>query len=610
MRFTQTTILAGFHLKIQRAFVRFPLVIAASILATATILIGVFTDPPMPEFWLIIKFIIVCLFAGLGILSIDLYGEKNGISALKKFSLYLCIFAFVGFYYFFCLPLDVNQYYFSLSLRTVLSSLGLIILNFTLPVIKDTNDKYWQYTQKIINLLSLAITFSAILFIGTTFILGAINYLFAINVSWKVYVTLVTLSFGIFGICFFLGNIPEDFSQLNQSIPNVWKFLAKYILLPLHTLYALILYAYTLQIFLLWNWPKGGVAYQILGFALAGIGIFLLTYPIRDQKENRLVQFFNQYFFKYLAPLLIVLFCAIGIRVAEFGITENRYFVLLSGIWLTFLCCFFIFSKNQKLKIIPISLCLAIFLSSFGPWNVFAVSFASQVGRLKTLAQKNQMWTGEKLNTLKNRANPQDEKEIVSIIRYINKNFGLSKIQSLVDLDVSKSTTDNSYEQENKLLTSLSLNSNTDLENKQTTQYFTFANTANQKETYYSIRDFDYFLPFFERFQNFENVVINPPGSSTVYVISETTNKKTITIKENGHTIEEIQLEPLVRKLLSIYSMSEYHLPKSAMTIETETDQLKIQLYLTSISARLNKLDNTLSLENTSGYLFLKIKSL
>jgi hypothetical protein len=48
-----------------------------------------------------------------------------------------------------------------------------------------------------------------------------------------------------------------------------------------------------------------------------------------------------------------MLFYAIYLRINQYDLTINRYFVVIFGIWLLVISIYFIFSKKKNLMVIP-----------------------------------------------------------------------------------------------------------------------------------------------------------------------------------------------------------------------------------------------------------------
>jgi hypothetical protein len=153
-------------------------------------------------------------------------------------------------------------------------------------------------------------------------------------------------------------------------------------------IYLLILYAYMFKIVFTAHWPAGWVAWMVMVFSVAGILSLLLIYPLRNEADNTWIRGYSKFYYVALLPLIVLLFCAIYKRVAPYGITEQRYFLLALATWLLFITLYFLLSKKKDIRLVPLSLCILAFLSVWGPWGAFAVSLNSQRHRLEGLLEK------------------------------------------------------------------------------------------------------------------------------------------------------------------------------------------------------------------------------
>jgi hypothetical protein len=116
-----------------------------------------------------------------------------------------------------------------------------------------------------------------------------------------------------------------------------------------------------------WNWPKGWVSSLILGFSATSILSLLLMHPIRDRSENAWIRAAGKWLYIVLIPLIVVLFLAVTERIGDYGIIENRYAGIALGIWLVAQVLYFLFSKSKSIKFTIGSLCLLVFMVSYGP---------------------------------------------------------------------------------------------------------------------------------------------------------------------------------------------------------------------------------------------------
>lgn len=148
--------------------------------------------------------------------------------------------------------------------------------------------------------------------------------------------------------------------------------------------------------------------------------IFFLT-PILE--ENKLAKIFRTWFPRVLLPILAMMFVSIGKRIHQYGVTENRYFVVLLGLWVLGIMVYFILVKNGKNITIPVTLSLIAIVSVFGPLSAFKVSAFSQNQRLTALLEKNNMLVSGEITPGTN-VSKTDQENISSIVQYFeNRNL-------------------------------------------------------------------------------------------------------------------------------------------------------------------------------------------
>lgn len=322
-------------------------------------------------------------------------------------------------YYFFLLT-DLNMVS---STRYIGVSIFLYLAFFYIPWIGNKTD-YEQYVIKVLGSLFLTIIYSAVLYLGLSAIFFTIDKLFNANVPGKLFYYLFLIVFGIFAPSYFLAKIPYNnhvFKDLDY--PKALKVLLLYIVIPLVTVYTAILYAYFVKIIITKNWPIGLVSHLVLWYSVITVGIIFFIAPIKD--KNKLAKYFTFWFPKIIIPIIIMMFLSIGIRIKAYGITENRYFVLVLGLWVLGIMIYFSLTKKNKNIIVPISLSIIILNSVFGPLSSYSISKYSQNKRLERILARNNMISEEK--TIKKNANisSKDKTEISMILQYFKDNHSL-----------------------------------------------------------------------------------------------------------------------------------------------------------------------------------------
>ncbi len=118
----------------------------------------------------------------------------------------------------------------------------------------------------------------------------------------------------------------------------------------------------------------------MIGFSLFGyIGyIFSKSY----EEEHSFVRWFRKGLPIVIMPQIPMLGYAIALRIGQYDVTMNRYFVVLFGCWLLGISLYFIISKSKSLWIIPSTLTCITLIISIGPWGVYQLPLERQYHRL------------------------------------------------------------------------------------------------------------------------------------------------------------------------------------------------------------------------------------
>ena len=254
-------------------------------------------------------------------------------------------------------------------------------------IFKKETLRFWQYNKILFLNILEAFLYASVFFIGISIALATVNYLFDANITYKVYLKFGIFSVFIFQTWHFLAAIPVNLQLIPEikKCPKRLKIFTQYMLIPLVTLYSIILYSYMTKIVITWSLPRGLVAWMVSIMSLLGIFNILLLFPVSHISENKWIKNYSKYFYIMLLPLLVMLFIAVARRIGDYGVTEQRYFLFILASWLAGLCCYYIFSKVKSIMLIPSSLMFLALLTAAGPWGAYSVSMTNQLSRLKTI---------------------------------------------------------------------------------------------------------------------------------------------------------------------------------------------------------------------------------
>lgn len=398
----------------QKTLSRFPLEATTAVCGTIFAILLV-QDENRADKELLEKGIMGCMLCLVLFLSISLFflaSKKNNlVRFLSSLALGSMAFAFVFGFKKEVTEVEIQQFLvLNLSLHLLVSFAGF------LPK-KYDQDEFWEFNKQLFIRILTGGLYSAVLYLGLAIAITAVKNLFNVEINDKFFGYTFFIIAGIFNTLFFLNGVPEtnnNENPLKLSYPNGLKNFTQYVLMPLISLYLVILICYETKILVTLSLPIGWVSYLVLVFAIFGILSFLLVHPIATETGNLWMRTFNRWFYYLLVPLLGLLFWAILYRIQLYGFTHERYYVLLLSIWLAIVVVYFLIQKQPKIKFIPISMCIAGLLSIAGPQSADSISKKSQLSRFETYLKK----------TEKAKPTFKQEQDLSSIVDFLQKNYG------------------------------------------------------------------------------------------------------------------------------------------------------------------------------------------
>jgi hypothetical protein len=291
--------------------------------------------------------------------------------------------------YFLWLPakeeLITTSTYITIFVWTALSWLLLIIGPFFRHM--KAENAYWRYLLTVVLWWILAGAFVLVIQLGILSIFRSASYLFNWTLPAHLIEDTLAINSGVILPWLFLARFPvnPEKEKEKDTVAGPGRTFLEYVCVPLLAAYTVLLYAYLLFILFTREWPLGGVSYMIIAYAVAGLVIFILAYPLWHENRSRIMKIGARWFFILLLPLIALLFYAIGVRLNAYGVTESRFYVLLFGIWLLVVTINFVRPWLNPITFIPVSLWVVLFLTSLGPLSASNFSLYSQQGRLSGL---------------------------------------------------------------------------------------------------------------------------------------------------------------------------------------------------------------------------------
>lgn len=291
--------------------------------------------------------------------------------------------------YFFILPSFPTEYTF--ARHAVL--LGIVILAVPLTKFweKEEEAVFWAQVVHSIFLFVETSFFSLFLYAALSLALVAIEKLFGIDFTGiEIYADLFIVIAVIFHPVYYLSKYKtrEELKYDFRANTFIKTFSSK-ILLSTVLLYALILALYFLKIIVSTKWPNGWVSNLILSFSIMGVLCYGINKYLFGKPATGVLKIFKKWFFPFLLVCCVFLCMAIYIRVNEYAITEPRYLVVCSAVWLSIMSLYFIISKRKDLRYLFVSLIAFLAFMFYSPFNLFDASINSQKNRLSSFLSEN-----------------------------------------------------------------------------------------------------------------------------------------------------------------------------------------------------------------------------
>ena len=570
---------------IKNSLKRFPQTICIS---TICVILLIYTSEVRPEasndFIEILGKVTMVLALGIPLsLCIKLFFER--FEEYKKLSLYACYLggAVVLILYYYSFLKDFGM----VSISRYIAFSLILYLVFLFVSYLPNRDDFELYVIRIFTRFFTTVLYSLVLYLGLVAILFTIDKLLGVNIKSELYYYTWLIVVGIFAPSFFLAGIPmkNEILTLNDY-PRLFKVLVLYIIMPLITVYTIILYMYFGKIIITRQWPEGLVSHLVLWYSAISAGVLFFISPLLDEKNwpRRYIKYFP----KVILPLIVMMFISIGIRIKAYGVTENRYFVVALGIWVFLVMIYFIVRNKLRNIILPLSLAIITFISVFGPFSSYSISKYSQNTRLNKLFVKNKMIKGNKVIKVSTKISDEDAREITSILNYFDRNHSLRDVKEL-PLDFKTSDLEKTLGV--KYIDEYYANNN---------GYF-FFNSMGALEPV-DIRGYDYF------FDSRNNATQNSKGIP--FSVSFDYESSTLKITQDGKDIYNRNLEDFAIRLMDKYGENQkgQSIPSKEMSFQDENDKVKIKIQFSNLSGNKNPSSTKIESKNFEFYVLIKVK--
>jgi hypothetical protein len=304
---------------------------------------------------------------------------------------------------------------------------------------KNTLNGFWQYNKSLFLRAFTTILYTGVLFAGLSGAIAAIQELFDVEFTAKIFAYLwFVMAFPVSALIFCAGvPLADDIDALESSsdLPSGLRLFVQFVLLPLVVVYLCILYAYMGKIILSWTLPQGWVTILIMAFSVIGMLAMLLVHPFQQLTEHAWIKVITKNYYRSLLPLLVLQYVAIFTRISDYGFTSARWAVVAITAWLTFITVYKVFFKGKNIILIPYTLCAVAILFLIGPLSHKSISVWSQTAKINRLVKTlNLIDAKGKLKVYKANATTDSLMgEIYSATRYLNRNHQCTGLEPFIN---------------------------------------------------------------------------------------------------------------------------------------------------------------------------------
>lgn len=257
------------------------------------------------------------------------------------------------------LALDLEDFILTIAFcfTYVLAAILLIIGNRKLDNRSFVANALHVYAQFFMGVLIVGIFSLAVLAIIASF-----SYIFDITVPEKIYFYILTFIWFVLApqVCCMLISQEED----NAKEPaKTIRIILNYIITPAIIIYTLILYIYFLKIIVVWELPKGGVAWMVMAF----ISVALIGRALQSILDQRYYDWFYHNLTLIAIPPIILYWVGSIYRIRMYSFTEARFYLILAGILMTLFVLMLYNERTRKYQLMTLILSCAIIVFTYIP---------------------------------------------------------------------------------------------------------------------------------------------------------------------------------------------------------------------------------------------------
>ena len=306
----------------------------------------------------------------------------------------------------------------------VLAAILLIIGNRRLD-----NRSFAAHALHVVTQMFFGLLISGILYMAVLAIMASFFYIFGIDEPKHFYEHIAQFIFFVLApqICCTLVRQNED--DVKEPF-KILRLILNFILSPAVIIYTVILYTYFIKIVFVWDLPKGGVAWMVMGFITAA----LIGRVAQSILSQRYYDWFYSRFTLIAIPPLIMYWIGSIYRIRLYSFTESRFYLLVAGVLMTLFVLMLFHRRTRRYQLMALIFGAAIILFTYIPGiSAKSIGLSCQKQRLTELISELKLTdakTGKLNDDIDTWSIKQDSmmceryKDVSSVIKYVRDGIG------------------------------------------------------------------------------------------------------------------------------------------------------------------------------------------
>ncbi len=291
------------------------------------------------------------------------------------------------------------------------------------------NRSFAAHALHVVTQLFFGLVISGLLTVAAMAIVASFLYIFGIDTTTHIYEYILEFIWFFIApqVCCTL--ISQDEDEVREPA-KVLRLILNFILSPAVIIYTVILYVYFIKIVLVWDLPKGGVAWMVMGFVTVALAGRLMQYVL---KEHYYDWFYRNFTWIAIPPLIMYWIGSIY-RIQLYSFTESRFYLMVAGVLMTLFVLMLLWRRTRWFQLMALIFGAAIIVFTYLPGiSAKNIGFKSQKARLQQYISDLKLQdtkTGKFVKKLNMNEIYKDSmlcrqyQEMCSIIDYVRKDMG------------------------------------------------------------------------------------------------------------------------------------------------------------------------------------------